>query len=359
MTGNGTMVRLLIAGMVAALAGCGGVDVGNPPNSITGMVYRQSPSDESGAGGAMVILAERGDFPGIGEQLPCNFEGSIGTCPDFISFFDTTYTDENGVFCFNTVYPGSYVIVASQNGLLALEYIEQKAFRDREAALYLTEPAAIHVTTYDKYDPSSLHFLGVRVAGTGFIDFADDNGDMVLQGVPAGELDLIFYRSDDVNMTFPSFSTESGRSAELYVDPAMPVSYWTPHPSGYRDPLGRPYIMESYIPALAGDTSAYSSDGKLYDLRISFSHAMEAISTGRAVHGFSDDSSLIVKSWWWEGSNVLYLSFCVTTALNSCSTQEDRFSTGVTYGVTIDTSAQTALGVHFAHEAQVRFVLQP
>ncbi|MBN1577710.1 MAG: hypothetical protein JW913_14215 [Chitinispirillaceae bacterium] len=356
MRGKCLMIRSLIALVIAAGVACtgGGVDVGNPR---TGTVsYRSSAERVSGA---MVILSKQGADPGWGEEQPCIPDEGIGICSRPI-YFDTTYTDDTGAFRFDTVYPGSYVLVAACDGLLALEYVEQRAFQDgEEVSLYLDKPATVQIKTYETYDTSALHFRGVRVAGTGFTDVADETGEMVLRDVPEGELDLILYRSDAVSMTFPSLRTEAEKNAELYVDPVMPVSYWTPHPSGYRDPLGRPYVVETSIPAIEGDSIDHFKDGKPFDLRISFSHPMDAISTAGALNGFSDDAAATIQSLWWEGGNVLYVSLCVADTLGSCDTSESRFRAGVTYGVTIDTTAQTSFGVHFAHEATVRFIPEP
>ncbi|MBN1307065.1 MAG: hypothetical protein JXA18_04050 [Chitinispirillaceae bacterium] len=356
MSGKCLVIRLLFAAATAAGVACsgGGVDVGNP---LTGTVSYKS--SEKSAAVAMIVLAKRGADPGWGGEQHCIPEEGLGVCAEPI-YFDTTYTDDQGAFRFDTIYPGSYILVAACNGFLALEYVEQRAFQDNEeVSLYLDEPATVQIKTYDTSDTSALHFRGVRVAGTGFIDTADENGEMILREVPEGELDLILYRSDAVSMTFHSLRAEAGGNAELYIDPAMPVSYWTPHPCGYRDPLGRPYLLETTIPALMGDNPIVHSPLHSYDVRISFSHPMDAVSTTQAIHGFSDDAATTIQSLWWEGSNVVYVSLCVSDTVGSCDTSESRFGEGVTYGVTIDTTAQTAFGVRFAHEATVRFIPNP
>jgi len=350
------MFRLIAAGSLAIIAGCagGGADVGNPRTGVVS--YR---SNGSNAAEAMVVLAKRGADPGYGVEEPCAPGDGMGVCLKKI-YFDTTYTDENGVFRFDTVYPGSYVVVASLSGLLAFAEFEQRAFQEGDTvSLPLDAPATIYVKPYDAGDTSGLPFRAVRVAGTGFIDYADAGGGMVLRSVPAGELDLILYRSDATSMIFPSFRTDAGSTAELYIDPARPVVYWTPHPSGKRDPQGRPYILDMYIPSVDTDSSLCPLPQQGFDIRISFSHPMDAVSTTCALKAFPDDATTVIRSLWWEGGNVLYVSLCVTDSLDSCRTSESRFRKGVTYGVTIDTTAETSFGVPFAHEATIQFIPEP
>jgi hypothetical protein len=356
MIGMGWAFRLMVVGLFTAMIGCagGGADVGNPRTGIVS--YR---SNGSKADGAMVILAKRGADPGYDGEQSCVDDGNIGVCSTPIHF-DTTYTDDRGNFRFDTVYPGAYVIVASQNGLLALAEIEERAFQEGETvSLTLDTPATIFVKPYEAGDTAGIHFRGVRVAGTGFMDSADEGGEMALRSVPAGKLDLILYRSDTTNMIFPSFRTDAGRTAELYFDPSMPVSYWTPHPSGERDPLGRPYILDTYIPSVHADSLVFPSPTQQFDLRIRFSHPMDAVSIAGALSVFSDDTATTIQSLWWEGGNVLYVSLCVADSLGSCRTSESQFEKGVTYGVTIDTTAETSFGVPFAHEATIRFIPEP
>ena len=355
MRGKCLILRLLAAGGIAAYITCsgGGVDVGNP---LMGTVSYQL-SDERAAG-AMVVLAKRGADPGFDGEQPCIPEDNSEFCSQPI-YFDTTHTDDKGAFRFDTVYPGSYTLVASCNGLLGLVYAEQRAFEDAEVELVLTEPAMVHLKTYEQPEPGALYFRGARVAGTGFVDSADVNGDILLDNVPAGELDLILYRSDHTVETFPKLRTGPGCSAQLYIDPALSESFWTPHPCGPRDPSGRPYIIETFIPSIQGDSINYFDDGRSFDLRLCFSHSMNALRTSEAVRGYTDNGSTTIQSLWWKGADVLYVSLCVADTLGFCDTSENRFGKGVTYGITIDTTAETDVGVHFAHGEEIRFIPDP
>jgi hypothetical protein len=355
MRGKYLILRLLAAGGIVALVSCsgGGVDVGNP---LAGTVSYES-SDEKAAG-AVVILAKRGADPGFDGEQPCLPEDNSGYCSRPI-YFDTTHTDGKGAFRFDTVYPGSYTLVASCNGLLGLAYAEQRAFEDAEVELTLSEPATVHLKTYEQSEPGGLRFRGARVAGTGFVDSADVNGDILLDNVPAGELDLILYRSDGTAGTFPSLRTDPGCKAQLYTDPARSESYWTPHPCGPRDPSGRPYIIETFIPSIQGDSIDQFEEGKSFDLRLCFSHSMNALRTSQAMHGYSDNGSTTIRSLWWEGADVLYVSLCVADTIGGCDTSGNRFIKGVTYGISIDTTAETDVGVQFAHGETIRFVPDP
>ena len=71
------------------------------------------------ASGAMVILSKQGADPGFHEKMRCSSDGSLETCYTLL-YFDTTYTDQYGTFRFDSLKEGSYVIVAAQDGLLAL-----------------------------------------------------------------------------------------------------------------------------------------------------------------------------------------------------------------------------------------------
>jgi hypothetical protein len=334
--------------------GGGGADIGNP---LSGIVYNQADGNKKVAN-AMVILSKRGSDPGptlTQEEPICSDEDDISVCVKKI-FFDTTYTDNNGSFSFDTVYPANYTIVAIYNHLYAITYSEP--FQE-EVELYVDVPATIEIKTYTPLDTSEPYFNAVRVAGTGFINFIDDDGDLVLRDVPEGDvendLDLILYRTDGERTTFLSLKTEAGCHAELYIDPATSGSNWTPHPCGFRDPLGKPYVLEYYLPQLMSDTTGYSIDGRRYDLRIIFSHGMDALSTVSAINCTSDDESTTIDSLWWEGGNTLYMSFCVADSLGNCSSDERRIKQDVAYTVTIDTTAKTDLGVHFAYEATIEF----
>ena len=354
---RGLVAQIILIAVVTALEiRCGGAtDVGNPPgNAVVGKVTEQF-SDGPVAAGARVVLSKRGADPGFGQSEDCSRSGDIGICSEPI-FFDTTYTDADGSFIFQEVYPGSYVLVASYSNLLSLEYIDQRAFQDAQVAMVVSEPATVYLKNYSSIDSAKPFFRAARIAGTGFLDSIDEAGEIVLKNVPAAELDLILYRSDNTTKFFPALQTDPGCQAELYSLPDLSVDYWTPHPCGYRDPLGRPYVLESAVRSNSGDTAEFLMDGKPFDISITFSHAMDARSTGEAIHGFSDDGSTTIASLWWEGATTLYISLCVKDDGDECRSTDYRFKQGVTYGVTIDTTARTALGVSFAHDAYIRFV---
>ena len=175
--------------------------------------------------------------------------------------------------------------------------------------------------------------------------------------MPAGELDLRLYRSDNITIAYPSFVTSPGCDAELDIDPVLP---WTPRPCGWRDEQGRPYIVQTFIPALEGDSIGIYRDGvRRFDLRISFSHSMDALSVEKGMHGFADDSLTTIGAWWWDGGNVLYVSLCNADSAGICRGGDTRYEKGHSYGIDIDTTACTSLGVRFAHKATVRFVPRP
>jgi len=272
----------LLAALPLCTSSGGGADVGNP---LYGTVVNYS-SGGPRASGAMVVLAKLGVDPGLdGPAVGIfNDDSRIIVTP---IYFDTAYTDFYGRFKFEAVRPADYAITASYHGLLALQYVEQRASQDGEVELCLAEPTTVRVRPYDPIDTSGVYFRDVQVAGTGFVARADAGGVMVLDGVPAGELILKFYRSDSVIITYPSFRTNPGCEAELEVDPVLP---WTPRPCGDRDPRGRPFIMDAYIPVLEGGDGIFR-DGRKYDVRISFSLDMDALSIENGMHCFSRDSS--------------------------------------------------------------------
>ena len=351
--------RMVLPGVVAILLvvlGCGGgSDVGNP--NIAGTVTSRL-TDGPKAAGARVVLSSR-DAPGIGSLMDTVSIKGVTTIVTSL-FFDTTYADQYGRFRFDEVPSGSYVLVASYNGLLALEYVEQRPNQDEEGVLLVvTDPATVYLNTYTDLDTSKPYFRAARIAGTGFIDSLNASGEIVLRDVPAGDLGLLCYRSDGHTVLFPVLHTDAGCQAELYSSPDLPVDYWTPHPCGPRDPLGRPYILETTVWTSGASPADVTFDEKVFDIRLSFSHAMDARSTKSAIHAFSDDSSASIKSLRWDGGNTLYIALCSADTAGECRSGEDRFLKGRTYGVTIDTTAQTALGVHFAHDAYVRFVPVP
>lgn len=346
------VAALIVTVICAMLVSCmvnqagGGADVGNP---LTGSVTMEASVGPK-VSGALVILSARGADPGFIENYSCDLDDNVDDCVKSLHFL-TTRTDESGVFTFDSVYPGSYVVVAAKNGLLALEYVEQRAYQFAHAELVLTEPAEIRLVPYDAFTAEAPYFKGARVAGTVFSNAVDSDGSIFLEAVPKGDLDLILYRSDDKMQVFPAFSAGSGCSSELYVDPALPESYWTPH-TCTRDPLGRPYVLETHIPAVDG---AEQHGAEPYDIRIKFSHDMDGLSIKKAVQGFSSDGSASVDSLWWDAGDVLYVTLCISDTTGTCRTGEDRFLQNVTYGVSIDTTAQTALGVGFACEERVTF----
>jgi|GEM_PF-1575828 len=345
-----------VIGIALLAAGCGGgTDVGNP-SSIVGVVTSRTDGGTSQkVAHAMVILSKRGADPGFEGVTSYVPHDDIGVYPEPL-FFDTVYTDNNGEFVFDMIFPGSYVLVAHKGGLVALVYTDVTTYGGSESTLLeLEEPVSINIMPYEQSGTDDLSFRGARVAGTNFVAAADSSGAMVLNGVPQGALDLILYRSDSVSVRFDSFATAGECDNELYVDPQRSGSYWTPHVCT-RQWDGRPYLLEIYLPAIeTGERGVFN--GKSYDLRLCFSHPMEALNTNDAVHAFADSGMVNIAAQWWEGSNVLYVSLCVPDTLGVCQPDGNPgFLPGVVYGVTIDTTARTAAGVGFAHEESVRFI---
>jgi hypothetical protein len=360
------IIRLivLIFTTVAVLmfAGCsgGGADVGNP---IMGTVYVPSTGNPEGmyqaavAGrnrmGARVILSKRGADPGLHFERICQNDGSFEICSELI-FFDTTYTDENGVFFFDTLYPGSYVLCAEYEDIMAMEYVSIMAYQEPEAVdLYCAEPVRLDVRTYDPFNAEEVHFIGIRVAGTGYMDTVDSEGTMVIQAAPAhDDLDLILYRSDGEKMPYHHFKADiPGCHTQLYVDPHQSEEYWTPHVCN-REYNDRPYVLE-YTPSVGEEALQYENES--YDILISFSHGMNTVHTSEAISVFSSDASVTLRRLKWHGGDALYIAFCVDDREGGCRAGDDRFRENITYGVAIDTTAVTTAGVAFAHPDTIRF----
>lgn len=338
----------------------GGADVGNP---IMGTVYVPTTGNPDGlyhaavAGrnskGARVILSKRGADPGLHSERICQREDSFEICSELI-FFDTTYTDEKGLFFFDTVYPGSYVLCAEYEDVMAMEYVEIMAYHEPETAdLYCRESVRLDLKTYDSFNEAEVHFIGIRVAGTGYMDTVGFDGTMVIQAVPAhDDLDLILYRSDGEKIPYHHFKADiPGCHTQLYVDPLLSEEYWTPHICN-REYNGRPYVLEYTVSV---DEEALQYEGALYDIRLSFSHGMNAVCTSDAINVFSSDASVTLQQLKWQGGDALYISFCVDDGEGGCRAGNDRFRENITYGVSIDTTAVTTAGVAFAHPDTIRF----
>ena len=343
---------------VLLLVGCGGgTDVGNPYQPITGMVTLQT-SDGTNVTGARVVLARRGADPGLNGSGGCPQNEDLTICPTAI-YFDTTYTDVNGRYRFDSLPPEEYVLVASYDDLVTLEYIDHSRYEEDVVNLVVTDPSTVTLRNYTAIDTARPHFVGARIAGTEITGLPDTDHVITLNNVPEGQLDLVLYRSDNVRKRFDGLRTTSGCSAELYTLPGLSPERWTPHPCGIREPLGLPYILDYLSVEPDSPSSELRQNSTEYDLQIHFSHAMDVISTGNALHAEANGDSVEVASLWWQGANTVYLKLCTFDTAGSCRTGEGRFLQGVTYGVTIDTSAQTALGVPFAYEADIRFVPVP
>ncbi len=334
---------------VAGCAGGGGADVGNP---LVGTVYREKGVPASNS---MIILSKRATDPiGVTHAPPVNRDGEISFTVRPV-FFDTTYSGVDGSFRFDTVYPGSYALVANYLDLRAILYIEQVPWQIGEAQLYLETPATIRVRSYG-HDSLPVSVQAIGIFGTGCYQKVDQNRELLLMNVPAGErLDLVLYLEDSSRMSFPGFKIDPGCNAELHIDPKLPATHWTPHTCGYRDPADRPYIMETYIPSIAGDGIDSSAEERFFDIRISFSHPMDAVSCADALETYSSDGSASIGSLWWAGGNTLYISLCISRESEDCIEEPGRFADGITYGVTLDTTACSAFGVPFAHSAEIRF----
>ena len=355
------MYSLLIAS-VQLFPSCygGGADIGNPILGTVRITEDDGNTRVAAATknhkGARVILSKRGADPGLNQDRICSDDGSFEICSKPI-FFDTTYADENGAFSFDTVYPGKYVLVAEYEEYLDMKYVDCNAYEELEAVtLECTEPARFSLKTYDAFDSDEPHFIGVRVAGTGYMDSVDAEGIMVIKAVPAvyvdHGLDLILYRSDGEKRYFNGFKTNSGCQTELYVDPSMPEDAWTPHICE-RDELGRPYVIEYYM---SSEDEPLIYEDEEYDFLIGFSHDMDAISTSKAITVFASDTSVTLRSLKWMGGNSVYIALCIKDGDGECRTGADRFRDNVTYGIAVDTTARTTLGVYFAHSDTIRFI---
>ena len=358
-------MRLRFAGMLLCLfffcwflAGCGGgSDVGNPYLPVTGSVTSRQ-SDGAKAQGARVVLARRGADPGFTTGAVIVPAGDF-TVTVRALYFDTTYTDINGTFSFDSIPPGNYTLVATYKDLATLNYIEQRAGQEQFVSMVVTDPVTVSLKNYVTIDTGAEHFIAARIAGTEYVDSADTNGEITLHDVPAEKLDIILYRSDMKKEYFSGLRTDPGCTAELYTLPDLPSEKWTPHHCGVRDEYDLPYILENIVftPQEPDTDRAYFQVN--IDLQIQFSHSMDVLSTGKAVHGYSDGDSVVVDSLWWVGGNLLNIRLCTVDSSGNCRSAGERFLPGVTYGVTVDTTAQTALGVHLAYEAYVRFVPFP
>lgn len=353
------LLLLTIVSLFPSCYGGGGADIGNP---ITGTVKIEEDGGSTRVAaatknrkGARVILSKRGADPGLAQDEVCGNDGSFEICSKPI-FFDTTFTDENGVYRFDTVYPGEYVLVAEYDEYLGLKYIECNAYEELESVeLTCKEPARLAVETYDVFDPDEPHFIGVRVAGTGYMDSVDAEGVMVIKAVPEvsddGALDLILYRSDGEKKYYSGFTANSGCQTELYLDPFMPEDAWTPHIC-IRNGSGRPYIYEYYI---SSESEPLIYDNEAFDFEIGFSHSMDAISTSKAITVFSSDTMATLRSLKWMGGNTVYIALCIKDGNGECRIGADRFRDNVTYGIAVDTTARTTNGIFFAHPDTIRF----
>jgi hypothetical protein len=354
-----------IAGIVPALlflcgmlVGCGGgSDVGNPCVPVTGTVTMRLSSGEK-APGARVVLARRGADPGFSSETYPVPEDDISLMVRAI-YFDTTYADINGNFSFDSIHPGAYTLVASYHNLVALETFEHSTGMEDPIAMVVDDPATVTLRNYTEIDLEEDHFIAARIVGTEYVDSADTNGEITLHDVPSGTLNLVLYRTSLKREHFYGLKAEPGCEAELYTLPDLPAERWTPHPCGWREPLGLPYVLENIINSDQAPDTNLAYNRVIRDMQIQFSHGMDAFSTGKAVHGYSDGDSVVIDTLWWEGGNLLNVRLCTVDSSGNCRTGEDRFLQGVTYGVTIDTTAQTDLGVHFAYEAYIRFVPFP
>ena len=335
---------------VCLLFGCGGgSDVGNPYLPIQGSVTSRL-SDGPKAAGARVVLARQGTDPGY------SGDSSYYRGIDVI-FFDTTYTDIDGLFSFDSVPPGDWVLVATYNRLTCLEYVQHRSGHGNSEAMVLNDPSTITLKNYTELDTNEPHFRAARILGTEIWDTADANGEIALHNVPAVEkLDIVLYRSDTLRKYFSGMSTEAGCAAELYTLPDLPPERWTPHPCGDRDPLSLPYILEIITRTSGVVHEELTGNGRDADMLISFSLDMNVLATNRAIHGFAEGDTVSGIALSWDGSTLVYINFCTADSTDACRSGDDRFLPGVTYGVTIDTTAQTSEGVHFAYEEKVRFV---
>jgi hypothetical protein len=347
----------------------GGADVGNP---LTGVVTMQSSSGQRVAGAQVVMARRNADpgIPGVFERPTCtpDVENGIGFCTDPV-YFDTTFTDETGAFAFDGIASGEYALLVRYNDLYGLEYVRYDPSQpygwDQPApgqiAIAVSKPATVKLLLYEPVDTSEeLHFKGARIVGTEMYGISDANGEVTFDKAPEGVVDIAVYRSDSVRMQFPALRTYTGETAVLYALPSVDVNLWTAHHSGPRHELDRPYVLETYFPA-QGDNGASSLDsGKSFTIRIKFSHNMDVLRTSDALRLYGDDPSAAVQSLKWEGADALYILLCVPDSSGTCSEDNvNQFEKGVTYGISIDTTAQTAQGVSFGYRENVTFVPNP
>ena len=338
--------RFLIS-LLPAFVFCGsGSDIGNP--DISGFV---SYNDGRRAGGAMVVLAREG----VIGSVDTSFAKSIGAFT--ICFtgatFDTAYCNGDGKFTFDSIPPGRYVLVASRNSLLGITTVEHSYYQETEAKISIKDPVQLSIKSYA--GQGSEEFLVAHIGGTVYATAADSNGVFSFDALPAGDLELVLYKSDNTFERFKGLTVVAGCSASVIADAARGQDAWVIKDCGYRDPLGRPYILWSSPEQGARGEQVGWSKESLYDVNIQFSHPMDTRKTTGAVSAVSSDSLTRLDTLWWIGADQIFIRLCTLDTLGECMSGSP-FRPGVTYSIVIDTTAQSGYGVSVAIPETLTFI---
>jgi len=177
---------------VIGLISCGGgTDVGNP--DVCGTVTNPGGGY---AAGARVVLGTGGNDVGLVYTTYVESVEGIVICFKAVRNFDTAYCDSKGQFTFKEVPPGDYSLLASQGALLALQKINHSRDYGTMAGMQLSEPAEIAVRMVNP-GSDSLKFIAARIDGTLLAAVPDSTGVFRFPPLPAGDLDIIFYRENE------------------------------------------------------------------------------------------------------------------------------------------------------------------
>lgn len=348
--------------MVSVLCSGGGADVGNP---FRGTVSVASP-DGKRAAGAQVILARNGADPHymsnpLENRAYCfDYSDEVGICINQI-FFDTVLTDDNGVFSFDDVPPGEYVVYVKYGDLAAIDSIRQEEGYPAVVAMTVVKTGTVKIERYGAADDSDgLAFTGALISGTPLFAAAGKSGDVVIEKVPAGTFGVIVYLSDSTDRKFMALPVSSEKMTVLRAHPELDERYWTPIYSGARNPLDRPYVLDLYIPSAQQGAASALDSGKVFDLRITFSQPMNTVSLSNALTVSGGEEEIVPGSIFWSGGSTVYLSLCLPDSLGECASDfGSQFKKGSECSVEIDTTAESAQGVRFGFNEVIRFVPNP
>ena len=305
------------------------------------------------AGNAKVVIGRKGAVGTIDTTYAQSL-GDFYLCFRTVSF-DTVYCDRDGAFTFDTVSPGEYVIVASKDSMLGMVAVSHSYYEVSQANVFLERAARMTIEPYFDTDSNSANrFLVANVAGTVISATPDSAGVFTFNMLPSGDLDIVLYNSNGGYEEAGSVTIFPGCSASIAVDPLLGSDYWTVKDCGYRDPLGRPYVIWS-SPEMGASGEDVKSSGSDYDLVLQFSHSMDTRNTGNAISAVSGDSLTSIDTLWWQGSDMIYIALCTKDSTGNYSREVSPFRSGVTCSIAIDTMAQTVLGVKFAHKEVISF----